>query len=203
VLAAGSAVDIQAQTDVASFAQIELDHSNYGSRSLVGVTSFAPAPGVAYNQTDPPVFADPVGGDYHQHPDSPTIDHGTGYPGIESEEDVDGEPRAEGFGIDIGADEFVPSPPAPDLNPPDTKILKGPPSRTHHRRVKFVFRTTEPAQATFMCKVDGDDYRTCKSPKKIKVSRGRHKFRVFSIDAAGNFDPTPAQRSWRVKRKRT
>ena len=201
VIARASAVDIESRTDGASIASIGLDFSNYGSSSLVGTNAFATAPGIAYNQTDTPVFADPEAGDFHEHPDSPTIDRGTGYAQLD-DEDVDGEPRIQGYGIDIGADEFLVGPPPSDTNPPDTRILKGPSRKTSHHHASFKFGTSEPAQAIFMCSVDGAPFKQCKSPHRVRVKRGRHAFRVLSIDAAGNVDPTPALRAWRVRPER-
>jgi len=82
-----------------------------------------------------------------------------------------------------------------DVNPPDTKILKA----STGRRAKFKFATTEPVGATFMCRLDDHKYKRCKTPEKFRVANGRHTFRVFSIDAAGNADPTPATKRWRVE----
>jgi hypothetical protein len=200
VIAKGAGVDIVSQSDGSALATMNLDHSNYATRSLIGPFSFAPAPGVAFNQTDPPLFVDEAHGNYHEADESPTIDRGTLSAGS-SDEDVDGEPRFQGFYIDIGADEYVPGPVPTDLNPPDTKIIRGPAARTRHHRAKFKFGTTEPAGATLMCSLDGAAYKACESPKGYRVKPGKHTFRVYSIDAAGNVDPTPDQQSWRVKRK--
>lgn len=199
VIAEGAGVDIASETDGASIASIDIYYSNFGTRSLVGTNAFAPTPGV-YNQSDPPVFADAANGDFHEHPDSPTIERGTGE-GVASEVDVDGEPRFQGYGIDIGADEYLVGFPPPDVNPPETKILKGPDERTKRHRARFKFGTSEPSGGTLMCGVDGDPYKQCKSPMRLKVGGGPHIFRVFSIDAAGNVDATPAERAWHVKRK--
>jgi len=200
VIADGAGTDIVAQTDSGgAIASIDIRYSNFATRSLAGTGTFAPTPGVGFNQTDPPVFADALAGDFHQHPDSPTIERGSGEGGI-SDADVDGEARLQGYGIDIGADEFAPGPPPPDVNPPDTKILKGPPERTKRHSAQLKFGTTEPANGVLMCSLDNGPYRICESPKRVKVGGGPHYFRVFAIDAAGNADPTPAARSWRVKR---
>ena len=201
VIAAGSGVDIISQSDSTALASIDLDHSNFATRSTIGSYSFAPAPGLASNQTEPPLFVDAANGNYHEADESPTIERGTLSAGLSSE-DVDGEPRFQGFNIDIGADEYVPGPQPADVNPPDTKILDGPVGRTSHHRARFKFGTSEPAGATIMCSLDGAAYKPCESPKGYRVKPGAHTFRVYSIDAAGNVDPTPDQQSWRVKRKR-
>jgi len=84
-----------------------------------------------------------------------------------------------------------------DAKPPDTKILKP----NTGRRAKFKFATTEPVGATFRCRLDKHKYKRCKTPAKYRVSNGAHTFRVYSIDAAGNADPTPALERWKVKPK--
>ncbi len=43
------------------------------------------------------------------------------------------------------------------------------------------------------------NWRDCDSPQKYKnLSKGKHKFKVRAIDAAGNVDPTPSKFRWRV-----
>jgi hypothetical protein len=92
--------------------------------------------------------------------------------------------------------------PSGDTRPPDTKILKGPKKRTHKRKAKVHFGSSEPAGATFVCTVDGGGPKPCKSPERFKVGRGKHRFEVQAVDAAGNIDPTPAERRWRVRRQK-
>jgi hypothetical protein len=85
-----------------------------------------------------------------------------------------------------------------DKTPPDTRITKGPPGRTHKRTVKFKFTSTE-ANSTFQCKLDRKPFKTCRSPKKYKrLKPGKHAFKVRAIDPAGNVDPTPAVRRFKV-----
>jgi hypothetical protein len=81
----------------------------------------------------------------------------------------------------------------PDLTPPNTKILT---ARTGRRRVTFKFGSNEHEGAVFMCRLDGHPYQPCQSPRKFRVTRGAHAFRVYAIDAAGNADPTPAVDRW-------
>lgn len=85
-----------------------------------------------------------------------------------------------------------------DTTPPDTKIVKGPPKKTHKKKVKFKFTSTE-AGSTFQCKLDRKPFKTCSSPKVYKkLKPGKHVFKVRAIDKAGNVDPTPAKRKFTV-----
>lgn len=89
-------------------------------------------------------------------------------------------------------------PVAPDRTPPDTKIVKAPPKKTHKTTVKFKFTATE-AGSTFQCKLDRKPFKPCGSPKKYKkLKPGKHVFKVRAIDKAGNVDPTPAKRKFTV-----
>lgn len=200
-LIAEGAVDTHIESDVSSIAVANIDYSNFATQDKIGVNSFASTPGLSRNQTAQPQFVDAAAGNFDEDPSSPTIDRGTleVNPG---EADADGDARVQGFGIDIGAQELFVGPLAPDSNPPDTRILKKPDSRSKKRLSKFKFGTTEPAGAEFMCSVDGKPFTRCSSPKKFRVRRGRrHRFAVYSIDEAGNIDPSPDVYSWKVKAK--
>jgi virginiamycin B lyase len=88
---------------------------------------------------------------------------------------------------------------AADTKPPQTKITKHPPKKTKKHKVKFKFKSSEP-NSTFECKLDKGKFKKCKSPKKYKrLKKGKHKFAVRAIDAAGNVDPTPARSKFKVK----
>jgi CSLREA domain-containing protein len=105
---------------------------------------------------------------------------------------------------DIGAFEFVPpmeEPVAEDTTPPETTITRKPRNKTKKKTATFEFVASEPA--TFTCTLDGrDQFKPCTSPTKVKVKKGRHKFEVRAMDAAGNADPTPASDRWKRKKKR-
>jgi len=85
-----------------------------------------------------------------------------------------------------------------DTTPPQTKIVKGPKAKTHARKVKVKFTSSE-AGSTFKCKLDKKPVKSCKSPKTYKkLKPGKHVFKVWAIDKAGNKDPTPAKRKFKV-----
>lgn len=91
----------------------------------------------------------------------------------------------------------TPTPP-PDTTPPNTKIKSGPKGTVHSKKATFRFAATEPG-STFQCKLDKKKWSPCKSSKTYKgLKDGKHVFKVKATDAAGNTDPTPAKRSWRV-----
>lgn len=85
-----------------------------------------------------------------------------------------------------------------DSTPPKTTIVKGPGKALAQGVAKFRFSSSE-AGSTFKCKLDGRRVARCKSPKRYRhLKPGRHTFRVWAIDAAGNKDSTPAKRRFRV-----
>ena len=87
---------------------------------------------------------------------------------------------------------------SPDDDPPETTIRKRKHRATADRTPTFRFSSDEPG-STFRCKVDKRKYHPCGSPLTTKRQTfDRHKLRVFAIDAAGNADPTPAKRRFRV-----
>lgn len=96
----------------------------------------------------------------------------------------------------------TPPPPGPgpsgDVTPPETKILSGPGKKVAHGKAKFAFRSSE-AGSHFECKLDKRKTRACTSPKRYTgLKPGRHVFKVWATDAAGNKDPAPAKRRFRV-----
>jgi hypothetical protein len=87
---------------------------------------------------------------------------------------------------------------AGDVDPPNTRIKKGPKGKVDADTVKFTFKSTERG-SSFECKLDRKKYKRCESPKKLKnLDEDKHKFKVRAIDRAGNTDPRPAKRKFRV-----
>ena len=82
---------------------------------------------------------------------------------------------------------------------PNTKITSGPSGDNRARTVTFKFQetTVEYGNVYFKCRLDAGDWKSCKSPKKYTVARGRHTFRVKGVDDAGNEELAPAVRTWR------
>ena len=83
-----------------------------------------------------------------------------------------------------------------DTTPPDTTIDTGPPGTTRDWISSFEF-SSEPG-ATFECRVDSEAFASCSSPAVAGLSDGPHTFEVRATDAAGNTDPSPANRSFTV-----
>jgi len=98
-----------------------------------------------------------------------------------------------------------PPPPAPpaDVRPPRTKLTAHPRAlvltQKKWRKVAFRF-TADERGSSFRCKLDRKPYRPCASPRTYSVKVGKHAFRVFAIDQAGNRDPSPALFKFRLRR---
>jgi hypothetical protein len=83
---------------------------------------------------------------------------------------------------------------------PVTRITFGPSFRTLRRKVIFRFTDeTEQPNTRFSCRLDRRRWRSCRSPFKLaKLSAGPHVFRVRGINGAGEREPQPAKRRFRV-----
>lgn len=101
----------------------------------------------------------------------------------------------------------APPPPPPQIAPqsardlaaPNTRLLASPRRVTKARRAGFRFTSTE-AGSSFECRLDRGRWKTCRSPKAYsRLTKGLHMFRVRARDAAGNLDPTPSTRRWRIR----
>lgn len=94
--------------------------------------------------------------------------------------------------------------PARDRTPPRTTILHGPRkvvfTAGRRRRVSFAFASSE-AGSSFRCKLDRTPFRPCRSPRAYRLTVGRHTFRVYAIDRAGNHDPSPALFKFQIRRR--
>ena len=97
-----------------------------------------------------------------------------------------------------------PPKPRPDMKPPRTRLGAHPrkllSTKSGHRRVVFRFASNE-AGSRFSCRLDGQPFRICTSPRAYVVGPGRHVFRVIAADRAGNVDRSPAVFHFRVRRR--
>lgn len=90
------------------------------------------------------------------------------------------------------------NPPPTDTTPPQTRIVKGPGGKLGEGIARFRFRSSETG-SHFACRLDRGKTRGCRSPRSYRgLKPGRHLFSVWAIDAAGNKDPTPAKRRFKV-----
>src|SRR5215207_49632 len=86
--------------------------------------------------------------------------------------------------------------------PTDTTITSGPLLTVKSSDATFTFSSTEPSNATFQTRLDGGNWEangTVTSKTYTNLANGTPTFEVKATDAAGNTDPTPASRSWKVR----
>jgi hypothetical protein len=84
-----------------------------------------------------------------------------------------------------------------DTDPPETAIVAGPRGRTSDTTPRFRFDSSE-QPAAFECSLDDRRFRSCPPRYEVALVAGHHELRVRAVDAAGNADPTPSVRSFRV-----
>ena len=87
----------------------------------------------------------------------------------------------------------------PDFNAPQTTIDSQPDATTTNRNASFSFSSDE-AESTFECSLDGGAFGACSSPKAYSnLAIGEHEFRVKATDASGNTDGSPAAYEWTIE----
>jgi hypothetical protein len=91
-----------------------------------------------------------------------------------------------------------------DTTAPETTITAAPKAKvkTKHKTVKvsLSFSSNEPGR--FECKLDSEDFAPCTSPLTRTVGKGTHTWSVRAFDALDQVDATPADTTFKVKRKR-
>ena len=104
---------------------------------------------------------------------------------------------SDGFEASVSRD-IYPNPDEVDTTNPDTTIDSGPTGPTNDPTPTFEFSSDE-AGSSFECRVDDANFSPCSSPEILdSLPDGSHTFRVRATDPAGNTDPTPATRSFKV-----
>ncbi|MEN3342249.1 MAG: hypothetical protein V7644_1653 [Actinomycetota bacterium] len=86
---------------------------------------------------------------------------------------------------------------AADTTPPDTTITGGPSGTVSSTSARFSFESSE-SGSTFECRLDGAFGACPWLGAYSRLTAGPHTFEVRARDAAGNVDPTPAERTWTV-----
>jgi hypothetical protein len=87
-----------------------------------------------------------------------------------------------------------------DNTPETPTITSGPEKQTTATTATFAFTVSE-AKVTFLCRLDGASFSTCKSPKTYTgLAQGAHIFYVEGKDGKGNLS-APASYSWTVGKK--
>ena len=81
--------------------------------------------------------------------------------------------------------------------PIDTMITSAPPDFSNSGVARFEF-TSNLADATFRCAVDGDAPEPCTSPYTKTLADGSHSFSVRASDGNGAEDDSPAERVWTI-----
>ncbi len=85
-----------------------------------------------------------------------------------------------------------------DTTAPDTMIDSGPSGLERSASAHLTLSSTETG-SSFECRLDAGDWAPCASPRDLTgLPDGPHVVRARARDAAGNIDPTPAERAWTV-----
>jgi hypothetical protein len=134
-----------------------MTHSNYRRAKVHESRPDSHVEEGGVNQDVEPLFASPPALDIHQLAGSPTIDAGVATPLLGSG-DIDGQARTQGSAPDIGADEYVPPPPAADTDRPVASLLRVTPglfraaAARRRARARISYALDEDATVTFTVK---------------------------------------------------
>jgi nitrous oxidase accessory protein NosD len=86
-----------------------------------------------------------------------------------------------------------------DATGPDTQFTSGPADGALSNDASPRYGFSSEAGASFECSVDGGPFAPCSPPAGPgKLADGRHRFAVRAVDAVGNADSSPAERSVRI-----
>ena len=107
--------------------------------------------------------------------------------------------NVDGGAVDLDIEEFVPDTVDPTVTIDSSSINKP------KGKAAFTFSGTDDvsptAELTFACRIDSKPEQACTSPQSYKkLKKGKHTFRVYSTDEAGNDSPV-AEQKFKSRRK--
>ena len=88
--------------------------------------------------------------------------------------------------------------PPPTVIKPVLKFVKAPKKKVKKVKVKFRFKVVKGKAKGFQCKLDRKKWTKCKSPKVVKLKRGKHTFRVRGVATNGTFGKPIVRRIKRI-----
>lgn len=89
-----------------------------------------------------------------------------------------------------------------DRAAPQTSIDRLKLKRSRRKATVTFSATDDGTLARFECRLDQGPFKACKSPKTYKKLRpGKHTVSVRAVDAAGNTDPTPAKKKFKLAKR--
>ena len=86
----------------------------------------------------------------------------------------------------------------PAVRPPRLKFVSPPRKRVRSAKVRFKFKVISGQARGFQCRLDKKKWARCKSPKWVKLRRGKHVFRVRGIATDGSFGKAIVRKIRRV-----
>lgn len=97
--------------------------------------------------------------------------------------------------------DFTYDPTPPDTTPPQTNIIGGPENGAGVKSPPtYRFASPDADADGFRCSVDDKAFKPCTTPFTVSgIAPGNHTFEVSAVDEAGNVDPTPALRTFKLR----
>lgn len=97
--------------------------------------------------------------------------------------------------------DFTYDPTPPDTTPPQTNIIGGPENGAGVKSPPtYRFSSPDADAAGFKCSVDNKAFKNCTTPFTVSgIAPGNHTFEVSAVDEAGNVDPTPVIRTFKLR----